>query len=105
MHMNSYQLMRFNDNEMHNEYKTRYLNLLSTCICDLFRFHFASCLYLNPHYCVASDYLDYLDMGLTPPQGSQDWVANAAQEMFDKMIKPHKELALFLKKRLFRYCM
>lgn len=101
MHMNSYQLMRTNINEIYNQNGIRYLNLLNTCICDLFRFHFASCLYLNPHYCVASDYVDCLDMGLTPPQGSQNWIASAAQEMFDKMIKPHKKLALFLKESVF----
>lgn len=101
MHMNSYQLMKTNDNSLHNQYKTRYLNLLNTCICNLFRLHFASCLYLNPHYFAASDYVDYLDIGLTPPEGSQYWIANAAQKMFDKMIKPHKELALFLKESVF----
>ncbi|MBO7111374.1 MAG: hypothetical protein J6W18_05440 [Bacteroidaceae bacterium] len=101
MHMNSYQWMITNDNEIHNQFRTRYLNLLNTCICDLFCFHFASSLYLNPQYFMASDYVDYLDLGQTPPEGSEKWIANAAQEMFNKIIKPHKELALFLTQNVY----
>jgi len=101
MHMNSYQWMITNDNEIHNQYRTRYLNLLDTCINDLFLFHFASCLYLNPQYCMASNYVDYLDLGQTPPEGSENWIANIAQETFNKIIKPHKELALYLKENVY----
>lgn len=96
MHMNSYQLMITNDNEVYNQYRTRYLNLLNTCMNDLFRYHFASSIYLNPHYFMASDHVDCLDLGLTPPEGSENWIANIAQRMFDNIIKPHKDLALFL---------
>ena len=100
MHMNSYQLMLTNDNEISNQYRTRYLELLNTCICDLFRYHYASCIYLNPQYFMASDYIDYMDLGLTPPEGSENWIASIAQDMFDRVIKPHKELALFLKENV-----
>lgn len=50
---------------------------------------------------MASDYVDYLDLGQTPPEGSEKWIANAAQEMFNKIIKPHKELALFLTQNVY----
>ena len=101
MHMNSYQWMVTNDNQIFNQYRVRYLNILNTCVCDLFRYHFASCLYLNPHYFVASDYVDYLDFGQTPPEGAENWVAPLAQEMFDKYIKPHKNLSIFLADSVF----
>ena len=101
MHMNSYQWMITNDNEIHNQYRTSYLNLLNTCICDLFRYHFASSLYLNPQYYMASNYVDCLDLGQTPPEGSENWIANVAQEMFDEIIKPHKDLALFLTENVY----
>ena len=101
MHMNSYQLMIINDNEIHNQYRTRYLNILNTCICDLFRYHFASCIFLNPQYFMASDYVDCLDLGQTPPEGSENWIAPLAQNMFDKMIKPHKDLAVFLTENVY----
>lgn len=96
MHMNSYQLMIANDNEIYNQYRTRYLNILNTCLNDLFRYHFASSIYLNPHYFMASDYINCLELGLTPPEGSENWIASLAQKMFGKFIKPHKDLALFL---------
>lgn len=96
MHMNSYQLMTTNDNQVYNQHRVRYLNTLNICVCDLFRYHFASCLYLKTHYFVASTYVDYLDCGQTPPKGSENWVANITQEMFDKYIKPRRKLALFL---------
>lgn len=101
MHMNSYQLMIINDNEIHNQYRTRYLNILNTCICDLFRYHFASCIFLNPQYFMASDYVDCLDLSQTPPEGSENWIAPLAQNMFDKMIKPHKDLAVFLTENVY----
>lgn len=96
MHMNSYQLMITNDNEILNQYRIRYLNILNTCISDLFCYHFASCIYLNPQYFMASDYFDYLELGQTPPKGSENWIAPMAQEVFDKVIKPKKDLAIFL---------
>ena len=40
---------------------------------------------------------DYLSLELTPPVGAEKNIAKTAQQMFDKMIKPNKELALFLK--------
>ena len=46
---------------------------------------------------MASDYIDYLENGLTPPKDSEKWIANYAQEAFDKYIKPNKSLAVFIK--------
>lgn len=97
MHINSFQLMINNDNEIHNQYRHKYLNLLNAYICNLFRYHFASILYLNPHYFKDSTVDDYLCLGLTPPEDSEKIIAKTAQQMFDKMIRPHKKLALFLK--------
>jgi hypothetical protein len=31
---------------------------------------------IEPIYISASDYVDYLDCGLTPPEGSQYWIAS-----------------------------
>ena len=50
---------------------------------------------------MASNYVDYLDLGQTPPEGSENWIANIAQETFNKIIKPHKELALYLKENVY----
>ena len=45
---------------------------------------------------MASDYIDYLDEGMTPPEGSEDWIAPLAQDAFDKIIKPHPKIANFI---------
>jgi len=97
MHINSFRLMINNANEVFNQHRPMYMNLLDTYICDLFRYHFASILFLNPHFFMDSTIDDYLCLGLTPPVGAENIFAKTAQQMFDKMIKPNKELALFLK--------
>ncbi len=38
----------------------------------------------------SSDYLDYLDIGVEPPPGSENWVAPFIQEVFDEEIKERK---------------
>ena len=45
---------------------------------------------------MASDYMDYVEMGENPPEGSEAWIAPFAQDAFDKVIKPHKAIANFI---------
>lgn len=52
--------------------------------------------YLNPAYLMASDYMDYLEFGETPPAGSDQWIA-PLRKSFDKHIKNHSKLAEFIK--------
>ena len=44
-----------------------------------------------------STYIDYMDEGATPPEGSENWIARYAQEAFDRYIKTHDRLASFIK--------
>lgn len=44
-----------------------------------------------------STYIDYLDEGATPPEGSENLIASYAQEAFDKYIKSQDQLAIFIK--------
>ena len=39
---------------------------------------------------MSSDYVDSLDCGLTPEEGSQYWVAPFIQEIFDKVLIPSR---------------
>lgn len=59
--------------------------------------HLAFLLYLNGPYMMASDYMDYRDLGEEPPVGSESWLAPYAQEAFDRFLKPHEKLAAFIK--------
>ena len=46
---------------------------------------------------MASEYMDYIEIGEQPPQGSDTWIAPFAQVAFDKWIKPDIKLASFIK--------
>lgn len=61
-----------------------------------FRMHLSFIFHLNPQYLMASDYMDYMDEGMTPPAGCENWIATFAQDAFDKVIKPHKSIANFI---------
>lgn len=50
---------------------------------------------------MASDYMDYMEMGETPPEGSEEWIASYAQDAFDKYIKPNVKLADYIKSTSF----
>jgi len=54
---------------------------------------FASICILKPYYVSSSDYIDHLEIGLTPPENSQYWVAPFMQKEFDRLHKANKKLA------------
>jgi hypothetical protein len=45
---------------------------------------------------MASDYMDYMDLGSTPPESCENWIAPFAQDAFDKIIRPHRAIANFI---------
>lgn len=59
--------------------------------------HLAFTFYMNGHYLMAETYMSYKEMGETPPEGSENWLAKYAQDAFDEFIKPHAKLAAFIK--------
>ena len=59
--------------------------------------HVAFIFYLSPEYMMSSDKVECLDMGMTPPEGSENFIAPFAQEAFDKYIKPDAKLAFFIR--------
>lgn len=92
---------RCNDNTHYNFYKNIMLNLsdvrvanrdetleqFSIDIKNLFILHISYLFYLNDHYMSSSDYVDYLDMGMQPVEGSQYFVAPFIQEIFSDVLK------------------
>jgi len=47
---------------------------------------------------MSSDYIDSMDLGFTPEEGSQYFVAPFIQEIFDKVIKKNRmDLAIAIK--------
>jgi len=63
------------------------LDIFSKDIETIFIQHFSYTFYLNDHYMMSSDYIDCLDVGIMPEEGSQYWVANFIQKTFDEIIK------------------
>lgn len=66
---------------------------------ELFTLHLAFIFHLNSHYMMASDYTDYLEVGMTPPEGTERLIAPYAQRAYDTYIKPHARLAAFIRER------
>lgn len=64
---------------------------------QIFTMHLSFIFYLNADYIMATDYIDYIEMNLPPPNGSEFWLASYAQDAFDRYIKPNKSLASFIK--------
>ena len=86
-HYNFYRHMLLNDNEINNPHRLKYLDIFSRDIQDIFIQHFAYIFYLQDSYMMSSDYIDSLDVGLTPVEDSQYWVAGFIQDIFDNIIK------------------
>lgn len=89
-HYNYYHNIVYNDNQVYLENRVKYLGIFSNDLVAVFIQHFAYLFYLMEHYMMATDYVDYLDLGMTPPEGSQYWVAPFIQETFNKWIKPYR---------------
>lgn len=96
VHSNRFHLMLLNCNTVHIEDRERHLKNCEIVLNQLFLLHLSFIFHLNPHFLMASDYRDYMEEGLTPPEGSEAWIAPFAQDVFDRVIKPHEEIANFI---------
>lgn len=87
-HYNYYSNLLLNDNEIYLENKRlTSLDNFSSDLDDIFIQHLSYMLFLNDHYMMSSDYTDSLEMGMTPEEDSQYFVAPFIQDIFDKVIK------------------
>ena len=99
VHTSRFSNMLMNCKDVANVNRIQQLNNVSTLLKQMFTIHLAFIFHLNGHYLMATDYSEYLDVGLTPPEGLEKKMAPYTQEAFDKYIKPHEKLALFIKER------
>lgn len=86
-HYNFYEYILLNDSQIYNPDRVKWLNVFSKDIEALFIQHFAYIFFLNDHYLMSSNYMDCLEIGVQPEEGSEFWVASFIQEAFDKIIK------------------
>ncbi|MDD3267141.1 MAG: hypothetical protein PHC75_08190 [Burkholderiales bacterium] len=89
-HWNFFKNLLTNDKNIYLKDRVVHLNNFNFCLQELFIQHTAYLFYLNNHYMLSSDYMDYIDCGTTPPDEAQYWVAPFIQDMFDKEIKTHR---------------
>ena len=97
VHSNSYHNILLNCPEMVLNDREKQLNNASIVLNQIMMVHLAFIFFMNGDYMMSSDYMDYIEMGMTPPEGSQYWLTRYAQEAFDEFLKPHEKLASFVK--------
>lgn len=98
VHSNRFSRVLFNCNTVYlDDKRENQLENISVLLNQLMTIQVSFIFYLNPAYLMASDYMDYLEFGETPPAGSDQWIAPFAQKAFDKHIKNHSKLAEFIK--------
>lgn len=97
-HYNLFHYLILNDNQIYIKNRLKTLDELSGDIRDIFIKHFIWLFTLNGYYMTSSDYIDSLECGITPEEGSQYYVAPFIQQVFDGIIKKHRiDLASELK--------
>jgi len=86
-HYNFYRNVMLNDSKVYNQNRSKYLDTIHHDLKHLVLMHLAYIFSIAEHYMASSDYMDHLDCGMNPPEGSQYWVANGVQEIFDQIIR------------------
>lgn len=89
-HWNFFKNLLANDKHIYLKNRIIHLNNFNFCLQELYIQHITYLFYLNNHYMLSSDLMDYVDCGETPPDEAQYRVAPFIQEMFDKEIKTHR---------------
>ncbi len=86
-HYNFYRNVLLNDNAVFIKNRLEVLDSFSKDLQNLFIRHLSYLFTLNEHYMMASDYIDSLECGLEPEEGTQYNVAPFIQTIFDKVLK------------------
>jgi hypothetical protein len=89
-HYNFYRYVLLNDNEIHLPNRIAILNVFSKDLENVFVLHLSYLFYLSDHYMMASDYIDSLDCGKIPEEGSEYYVAPFIHSVFNNVIKKRR---------------
>ena len=85
-HYNYFHNLMLNDNQIYSPDRIKALDNFSSDLEHIIIQHLAYIFTVHDHYMMSSDYVDCLEIGITPEENSQYWVAPFVQEMFDKLI-------------------
>lgn len=89
-HYNYFLHVILNDNEVYLKKRLASLDKLADDIKNIFILHLSYIFSLQQHYMASSDYVDYLDCGMQPPENSQHWVAPFIQKVFNEVINKNR---------------
>jgi len=89
-HYNYFHTLLYNDNEVHLPNRNKLITQFSEDLTAIFILHLAYIFYMKGHYLMSTDYIDAIEYGLTPKDGSEYWVAPFIQEIFDEVIKRNR---------------
>ena len=89
-HYNKLYYLWLNNNMIYNPNRVKELDNVYSCVINLFILHFAYMYSLNPEYMMSSDYVDSLDLGMKPEEGSQYWVASYVSKVFEEIVAPKR---------------
>lgn len=90
LHYNLFHYLLLNDNEIYIKNRLKTLDGFSKDLRNILILHLSYLFTISPHYMTSSDYIDSLECGLTPAEGSQYWVAPFVQDIFDSVIKKNR---------------
>lgn len=97
-HYNFYKNALLNDNEIYLEDRLKHLEVFSGDLRKIFVLHLSNIFLLNEHYMMSSDYQDSMEVGMTPEEGSQYFVAPFIQKAFNDFVKIDRpDLATLIK--------
>lgn len=88
VHFNTYESVMLNDSDLCMSRRAAAVRQFEMDLADIFILHFACTLLSRGQYLASSDYVDYLELGLTPPEDSEYWVAPIAMRAFDSIVVP-----------------
>lgn len=97
-HYNFFQHVLLNDSAIYLETRPKWVDAFSKDVRDIVILHLSYVFFLNDHYMMSSDYVDYLECNMTPEPDSQYWVAPFIQQMFtDVLVKERPDIAASIK--------
>lgn len=85
-HYNYYRNLMLNDNQIYSLGRVKALDDFSSDLEHIVIQHLAYIFSIHDHYMMSDDYVDSLEIGITPEEDSQYWVATFVQDIFDKLI-------------------
>lgn len=99
MHYNYFTLLMLNEGKLYMKERLDHMDQLRYDIRNVFILHVAYLFIINEAYMMSSDYIDYLEMSMSPPDGSQYWVASFIKEMINSVLSESRpDIVAFLKK-------